>query len=277
MPDLAESIDCKIKWVRILIGTYILALLLRVYLDADFLYSINGVSGPTFFRYTELFFPFDISFLFTAINLQILFICAFIFAALLTIGFAIRISSVFLFFTFFLLHYRNPYSLGFYTQFMGWTLILLVIWPRRNQASDYWIKYRQLLIVGAQIILATCYLTSGLAKLARPEWISGEALVYFVDLPFLRNATWISSMPLWAIKVGTWGALLVEILFLPLFLVPATRLFAWTIATLFQFSILIAFNIPFVTLVILIFHILAMQQSWFDKSYRIGRKLNKWL
>ena len=265
LSQLIQRIDKKIQFFRIAVALYSAILLFRLYPDLEALFSINGVAKDKIFSYTTIFFPFDISNLFTSINIKILILTSIIASLTLAIGCLQRILCLYLLITFFLLHYRNPYSMGFYTQFLGWSLLFLFIYPRSNEINEEGLKIRRLMIFGAQLILAMTYFSSGVGKALRPEWIHGDALLYFTDLPFLRNANWILLLPLPLIKISTWFALFTELLYLPLFLWKKTRIYAWLAATLLQFLIILAFDIPYVTSIILIFHFLAIDQEWFDR------------
>lgn len=118
----------------------------------------------------------------------------------------------------------------------------------------------------AWILLALGYTFSGLDKVMTcPSWRSGEALRFVLELPLARPGglrDLLLGLPPASLKVLTWGALAVEICFLPLCVWARSRPWAWLAATLLQLGILATLGFAELTCGMLLVHWFAFDPAW---------------
>ncbi|MEZ5325526.1 MAG: hypothetical protein R3F19_10730 [Verrucomicrobiales bacterium] len=118
------------------------------------------------------------------------------------------------------------------------------------------------------ILLAAGYTFSGIAKLSSPSWIDGSALRDVMQNPLARD-NWARQcflmLPNLVTNLLSWGALLLEILFLPLALIRPTRGFAWAAMVAMHLGILVLIDFADLTVGMLVVHVFTWRREWLPK------------
>ncbi len=140
--------------------------------------------------------------------------------------------------------------------------------PWRFPAMVYWTAWW---------LLAIGYTFSGLAKLGSPSWVNGEAIRLLLDNPLARPGIVRDihlGLPESALRCLTWGALAMEILFLPLSLHRHTRFFAWASLLAMHLGIVLVVDFADLTFGMIMVHWFVLDPDWFPASKREGEGRN---
>lgn len=185
-------------------------------------------------------------------------------------GLARRIVALVLWFGWACLFHRNVFIANPSLPYVGWLLLAcaalpsgepLSLWPRRREGwrMDPWI------FAGAWLLLGAGYTFSGLHKAASESWQNGLAIKYVLELPTTRD-TWFKhlllGMPDLVHRLNTWGALLLEILFLPLCLIRRARPWVFLAMLGMHTGILLTVSIADLTLGMFVFHLFVVEPDW---------------
>ncbi len=166
--------------------------------------------------------------------------------------------------------------------FVGWLLLCCAVIPSGEPWS--WTKtvkkenwaFPKIIFAGAWIIMALSYTLSGLDKMMAPSWQDGTALFHLLENPLARD-WWFREalllMPMFVLKVMSWGILALEILFLPLAIFGKTRKWVWLTMILMHLGILLVIDFADLTLGMLMIHWFTFDSRWF-KAKSAG-KTNK--
>ena len=178
-----------------------------------------------------------------------------------------------------------------FTVGLGWRVCALLLWygwaclfNRNNLISNPSLPYVGLLLLFcailppikrwhfppamfrvAWILLAAGYTFSGVVKCSSPSWLDGTAMLHIVNNPlarpgFFRDA--FLALPLWAIKLSTWGSLALEVSFVLLCLRRRTRLWAWLAMSAMHLGILLMINFADLSFGMLMFHLFLFDPRW---------------
>ena len=138
-------------------------------------------------------------------------------AALLAAG--SRVAALLLWYIHTCLLIRNPMILNPAIPYIGW-LLLACATVKRGRAP----ALRQ----AAWLLLAAGYSYSGLTKLVSPSWLDGSALLRVLESPLCRPGPLteaLRSLP--GLSLLSYGALLLELCFLPLAFFKRLRPWLW--------------------------------------------------
>jgi hypothetical protein len=168
---------------------------------------------------------------------------------------------------------RNPLISNPGIPYVGLLLMLSAVVP----ASERWIPARlrgrePFQMPGwafhtAWILMAVGYTYSGLVKLQSPSWIDGSALWHVLNNPLARDGLFREvalSLPMPVIRGMTWGALALEIGFLPLAVWRVTRPLAWAGAVSMHLGIVTLVSFADLTLGMLMLHLYTFYPRWLD-------------
>lgn len=128
--------------------------------------------------------------------------------------------------------------------------------PGRKRKSDW--RMPALVWWTLWLLLAAGYSFSGYSKLVSPSWIDGTALVDVMQNPLARDG-WPRDMflalPPAFHQLATWGALGLELAFLPLALIPRTRRIAWATMLCMHIGIITLINFADLSLGMVLIHL----------------------
>ncbi len=109
--------------------------------------------------------------------------------------------------------------------------------------------------------MAAGYTYSGLTKLASPSWLDGSALGYVLASPLARDAPWVTwlvaspTLTAWL----TWGALALEVLFVPLSWFARMRPLLWAAMLAMHLGLLLCVDFADLTLGMLVLHLFTLR------------------
>ncbi|MGK0184746.1 MAG: hypothetical protein ACI9R3_000520 [Verrucomicrobiales bacterium] len=165
---------------------------------------------------------------------------------------------------------RNNLILNPSMPYVGLLLLICACLPQGEacvvgkRADSEW-KFPAMAWWSVWILLAVGYTYSGVAKLSSPSWIDGSALREVIDNPLARDH-WPRQLflviPDMFTNIGTWMALILEILFLPLALFRPTRLIAWCAMVAMHLGILVLIDFADLTLGMLLAHAFVFRADW---------------
>jgi len=201
-----------------------------------------------------------------------------LFGATLSVFFAIgkwdKIAAIGIWYIWACLLGRNPLISNPSIPFIGWLLLAHVLIPgtpygsraavdRVDPAGDW--KMPPLLFLAAWIIMAAGYSYSGYTKLVSPSWTDGTALMRVLQNPLARPGSVhdiLLMLPPAFLKIATWGALALELLFVPLILFRATRPWIWLAMTMLHLGLVMMINFADLTAGMLILHFFTFDPAW---------------
>jgi predicted DCC family thiol-disulfide oxidoreductase YuxK len=113
--------------------------------------------------------------------------------------------------------------------------------------------------------MALGYTYSGYTKLVSPSWLDGTALARVLENPlarpgFLRDA--ILSLPAGLLRLAAWGALLAELSFAPLALMPRLRPWLWGLMLLMHLGLIVLIDFADLSLGMVMLHLFTFDPAW---------------
>jgi predicted DCC family thiol-disulfide oxidoreductase YuxK len=118
---------------------------------------------------------------------------------------------------------------------------------------------------GFFFLLMAGYTVSGIHKLGSPSWVDGTALSHVLQLPLARThmlADGVRNLPDWLMMSMTWGALALELLALPLTLLPQSRKWIWLALLSMQIGILTLVDFADLTWAMIVAHLFVFHKDW---------------
>jgi predicted DCC family thiol-disulfide oxidoreductase YuxK len=207
------------------------------------------------------------------------FVVAFLLAAvaasvLLVLGYRDRAAAVFLWYVWACLFGRNPLIGNPGLPYVGFLLLAHAFLPpapygslvargRRDPGGDW--RLSPGIFGVAWTLMAVGYSYSGLTKLVSPSWTDGSALARVLDNPLARPGIFREALfllPDTALRLGTWGALLLEILFAPLALVRRLRPWLWLTLLLLHLSLILIIDFADLSLGMVLLHFFTFDPAW---------------
>lgn len=224
------------------------------------LFSRDGVLADASLNFTHGLLPnplehwdspaFVAGFLWALLALSVLF----------TLGIGWRICALLLWYGWACLFNRNNLISNPSLAYIGLLLLFCALLP----PIKHW-KFPPVLFGIAWMLLAVGYTFSGAVKCSSPSWLDGTAMLHVVNNPlarpgFFRDA--FLSLPLWVIKLSTWGSLALEVSFVLLCLHRRTRLWAWLATSAMHLSILLMIDFADLSFGMLMFHLFVFDPRW---------------
>jgi predicted DCC family thiol-disulfide oxidoreductase YuxK len=202
--------------------------------------------------------------LFTAVGLGILF----------AIGCYDRLAALGMWYIGACLFGRNPLIANPSLPYVGWMLLAHAClppapygsWAARGRAdpAGAW-RFTPLLFAGIWLLMALGYTYSGYTKLISPSWQDGTALARVLDNPLARPG-WIReallSLPAELLRIGTWGALGLELFFAPLALIRVIRPWLWAAMLGMHLSLLVLIDFADLSLGMVMLHFFTFDPAW---------------
>jgi hypothetical protein len=197
-------------------------------------------------------------------------------ALALAFGRADRAAAVWLWYALACLAGRNPLIANPSLPYVGWLLLAHALTgPSPAQRSAGW-RMPAPVYACAWLVLMAGYTYSGLTKLPSPSWLDGSALVAVLENPLarptaLRDA--LLALPPGLLRLATWAALALELLSLPLALVPRLRPWLWAALVALHLSLLALVDFADLTLGMLLVHAFVFDPAWLRAplAFRVRR------
>jgi predicted DCC family thiol-disulfide oxidoreductase YuxK len=189
-------------------------------------------------------------------------------------GYHDRIAAFGLWYLWACLFGRNPLIANPSLPFVGWMLLAHLFLPAapygswaargRPDPGGGWFMPQAIYRV-AWIVLALGYTFSGYTKLISPSWVDGTALARVLDNPLARPG-WLReavlASPAWMLRLGTWSALALELLFAPLALIRRVRPWLWAMMLLMHLSLIAFIDFADLSLSMVMVHFFTFDPSW---------------
>lgn len=224
------------------------------------LFSREGVLADAKLNFTHGLLPnplehwdsplFVTSFLWALLALSVLF----------AFGLGWRICALLLWYGWACLFDRNNLISNPSLPYIGLLLLFCALLPPLKR----W-KFPPILFHVAWLLLAVGYTFSGVVKCFSPSWLDGTAMLHVVNNPLARPGIFrdaFLALPLWAIKLSTWGSLALEVSFVLLCLHRKTRLWAWLITSGMHLGILLLIDFADLSFGMLMFHLFVFDPRW---------------
>lgn len=192
----------------------------------------------------------------------------------LAIGWFDRIAAVVIWYVLACLYGRSPLIANPSLPFVGWLLLAHACLPaapygswaarRRVDPRGEWSMPRPI-YAASWIVMAAGYSYSGWTKLLSPSWVDGSAMRRVLTNPLAR-ATWIRTaalaLPDFALRFASWGALALELLYLPLALSRRARPWIWTAMLLMHAGLLVLVDFADLSFGMICLHLFTFDPSW---------------
>jgi hypothetical protein len=163
--------------------------------------------------------------------------------------------------------------------YVGLLLVLTTLVPateprrllgRKAEESEFYFPAG--VFYAAWVLMAVGYTFSGALKLMSPSWLDGTAFWHVVNNPLARD-WWLRdvvlSLPMWTFRGLTWGALALEVLFLPLALWRVTRPVAWLSMVGMHVGIIGLVSFADLSAGMLMLHVFTFDPRWVEMARTI--------
>ena len=213
------------------------------------------------------------------------FVTAFVLAAgcaalLFAVGAADRLCAIYMFYVLACLYGRNPLIANPSLPYIGWLLLAhatlpplpmgVGLWPM--QSPDW--KFSRPLQTAAWFLLAAGYSFSGYTKLVSPSWLDGTAMARVLESPLARPGLArqvLLALPPDVIRLMSYGALSLELSFLPLALIPRIRPWLWLGLLGMHLALIGLIDFADLSFGMVIFHLFVADPAWLPRSISSGR------
>jgi hypothetical protein len=204
------------------------------------------------------------------------FVTAFVAAAgcaalLFAVGAADRLCALYMFYALACLYGRNPLIANPSLPYVGWLLLAHATLPPLPMGIGLWRKdapdwrLSRPLQTAAWFLLAAGYSFSGYTKLVSPSWLDGTALVRVLESPLARPGLLrdtLLSLPPALLRPMAYGALALELLFLPLALIPRLRPWLWSALLGMHLALIALIDFADLSLGMVTFHLFVADPAW---------------
>lgn len=187
------------------------------------------------------------------------------------IGFQRPIVSILIWYGWVSLFDRNNLINNPGIPYIGWILLCCAVLPKGEPLSfskienpEKW-KMPMIIFIGAWLLMSIGYTISGFDKFQSPSWRNGTAIFHLLENPLARD-WWLRELflqaPEFVLKLKTWGVLFIEMAFLPLALLKATRKWIWLLMIGMHLGILMIVDFADLTLGMLMIHWFTFDANW---------------
>ena len=178
-----------------------------------------------------------------------------------------RSSALLLWYGWACLFNRNPLLATPGLPYIGWLLLICCACknPRANpQNNSHW-RLPAEAYWGGFSLMVIGYTISGVHKLSSPMWLEGKAVLNLIGDPiskptFLANI--LVDLPWFLVSCLTYSVIAIELLFLPLCLIKALRLWVWLSALVIHIAILLTMGFIDLTASLIIIHLFTFDRRW---------------
>ncbi len=257
---------------RVLLGAWLVVHFAHLLPWAEEVWSSQGVLPEAAHSPFTQLFPNVLAWL-DAPAFVTVFVSAAVGASLcLLFGLGDRVAAVFLWYVLACLFGRNPLTANPALPFVGWLLLAhaLVGPSRRQRHSGDW-HLADPVFACAWLVMAAGYSYGGLTKLTSPSWLDGSALAHVLDNPLARPTVlreWLLAQPELLLQLATWGALALELLYLPLALFGRARPALWLAMIGMHLSLIVLVDFADLTTGMLLLHAYTFDPSWLGRAKR---------
>jgi predicted DCC family thiol-disulfide oxidoreductase YuxK len=258
---------------RFFFGAYLAIHFAHLALWGSEVFSSEGVlpasASPLFKLFPSVFWISDAPLLVTGV-----LVVAAVLAVLFALGVRDRFLAIALWWIWASLFDRNPLISNPGLPYVGWMLLAHACLPRKPygsvdargeaDAGSGW-RFPQPLHLAAWFVLAAGYSYSGYTKLVSPSWLDGSAFAYVLESPLARGGgigALILAMPKFVHAGLTWGALGLELLFLPLALLARVRPILWVLLLLMHFGLIALIDFADLSLGMVMIHLFTFDPAW---------------
>lgn len=260
--------------VRAVLGVYLLVHFVHLTPWAAELFSNQGVlsdgrASPLLHLFPNILALWDGPVFVTA-----LLILAAGLSVLLAVGSWDRPAAVVLWYIWACLHGRMPLISNPGLPYVGWLLLAHAFLPPapygswaargRPDPGNGWRMPEGIFLV-AWVLMALGYSYSGYTKLISPSWQDGTAVARVLENPLARPGLLRDAMlalPPDMLRLATWGALLAELSFAPLALIPRLRPWLWGAMVLMHLSLITLLDFADLSLGMLMLHLFTFDPAW---------------
>jgi hypothetical protein len=190
---------------------------------------------------------------------------------LFALGVGDRVGAIYLYYLFACLHGRNPLIANPSLPYVGWLLLAHASLPALPMGVGLWRpepagwRLSRPLQTVAWFLLAAGYSFSGYTKLVSPSWLDGTAVARVLESPlarpgFLREA--LLSVPPGPMRPLTYGALALELFFLPLAVIPKLRPWLWSAMLAMHLSLIALIDFADLSAGMVLFHLFVADPAW---------------
>ena len=264
----------QFSFYRAVFGSYLLIHFLCLLPWAKEVFSNHGAlpdagASPLIHAFPNILAVVD-----SPIFVEGLILFAALFSVFFTIGKWDKIAAIGIWYIWACLLGRNPLISNPSIPFIGWLLLAHALIPgapygaraavNRVDPAGGW-KMPPLLFLSAWIVMAAGYSYSGYTKLVSPSWVDGTALMRILHNPLARPGfvrDFLLILPPAFLKMATWGALALELLFAPLALFRATRRWIWLAMTMLHLGLVMMIAFADLTAGMLILHFFTFDPAW---------------
>lgn len=266
---------------RIFLGLYLFQHFVRLIPFGPELFSAKGMLPDPSLLPTGKIFP-NILFLIDSpffVSGWLAFLA--LLSVLLIFGWQRRIVSVVLWYGWASLLNRNIFISNPGLPYMGWILLALAVIPGREPLRLGWgtrspspggpadaastFTVPPLVFWGAWFLMGIGYTLSGIHKAQAPSWQDGTALWHVLQSAIARDNILVQSLlglPMWVLKLKTWGVLLLEASFIFWCFNKWSRLIVWLAIMGMHAGILMTVDFPDLTFGVLMIHLFTFDQRW---------------
>lgn len=259
--------------VRFLFGTYLAIHFAHLAFWGVEVFSSAGVlpssASPLFKLFPGAFWISDSPAFVTSV-----LVSGSVLSVLFAVGFKDRWVAVVLWWIWASLFDRNPLIANPGLPYVGWMLLAHAClaprpygsWDGRGapDAGSGW-RFPQPLHLAAWLVLAAGYSYSGYTKLVSPSWIDGTAFAYVLESPLARGG-WVGdvllALPSAFHALLSWGALGLELLFLPLALMARARPLIWVGMLAMHFGLITLIDFADLSLGMVMIHLFTFDPAW---------------
>jgi hypothetical protein len=203
-----------------------------------------------------------------------LVIAAAVMSGAFAVGFHDRLAAVLLWYIWACLNGRMPLIGNPGLPYVGWLLLAHACLPaapygslaacRRPDRGKGWRMPEDIFLV-AWILMALGYTYSGYTKLLSPSWLDGTAIAHVLENPLARPGLvhdTLLALPSGFLRLATWSALLLELSFAPLALVPRLRPLLWALLLLMHLSLIVLVDFADLSLSMVMLHLFTFDPGW---------------
>ncbi len=209
-------------------------------------------------------------------------------AALVSAAFALgikdRAGGLFLAYALACLFGRNPLIANPSLPYIGWLLVAHAFMPRLDrgvglwrQQSEPW-RFPPGIHAAAWLVLAAGYSFSGYTKLVSPSWLDGTAIARVLESPLARPGVvrdLLLGLPMPVLRMVSYSALGLELLFLPLAVVPALRQWIWVAMVIMHASLMALISFADLSVAMILVHLFVADPRWLEAIRSFQSRLRR--
>jgi hypothetical protein len=283
LQDIAPISGQQFAWFRIVFGAYLTIHFAHLLPWGRELFSREGVLADATLNPTHGILPNVLARWDTPAAVTAFLAGMVVLALLLTLGVARRAAAVMLWYGWACLFNRNVLISNPSIAYVGLLLLLTALVPateprrllgRKAQKDDFYFPAG--VFHAAWILMAAGYTFSGALKLTSPSWVDGTAFWHVVNNPLARD-WWLRdivlSLPMWTFRGLSWGALALEVLFLPFALWRVTRPIAWGSMVAMHVGIITLVSFADLSAGMLTLHLFTFDPRWVEMARAVRARL----